>query len=246
MNPRAQQRRGLPRRSSQSEGGFTERKWRNLVEFLVLNETAISTMSTGPDPDPDAALMERVKRGDREAFRTLVEKYQRAVMNFVYRTLPDATEAEDLAQHVFLQVYKSAERYQASARFTTWLFTIARNLCLNEIRRRSRHPADSMDETFGESGGEPVRPLRDCKVASAPEAMLQGELEEKIEEALAGLPEKQRTAIVLCLKGGVSYEEIAEVLGCSVSATKSLIHRGRETLKGRLKPYLRTGVWKED
>jgi RNA polymerase sigma-70 factor (ECF subfamily) len=76
--------------------------------------------------------------------------------------------------------------------------------------------------------------------------MLQGELEEKIEEALAGLPEKQRTAIVLCLKGGVSYEEIAEVLGCSVSATKSLIHRGRETLKGRLKPYLRTGVWKED
>src|ERR1044071_8478710 len=95
--------------------------------------------------DPDAALMLRVKQGDTAAFTGLVEKYKQPVMNLAYRTLRDATEAEDLAQNVFVQVYKSAARYQSTAKFSTWLFTIARNLCLNEIRRRSRHPAESLD-----------------------------------------------------------------------------------------------------
>src|SRR6266511_4371890 len=108
-------------------------------------------------PDPDAALMLRVREGDFDAFEQLVEKYKQPVMNLVYRTLPDATEAEDLAQHVFLQVYKSAHRYEVSAKFSTWLFTIARNLCLNEIRRRSRHPAESLDETFADNEDQPIR-----------------------------------------------------------------------------------------
>src|SRR5215472_15411247 len=95
--------------------------------------------------DPDAALMLRVKQGDMGAFEELVDKYKQPVMNVVYRTLQDASEAEDLAQNVFLQVFKSAHRYRVTAKFSTWLYTIARNLCLNEIRRRSRHPADSLD-----------------------------------------------------------------------------------------------------
>jgi RNA polymerase sigma-70 factor (ECF subfamily) len=194
------------------------------------------------NPDPDAALMLRVKQGDSEAFAALVEKYKQPVMNLVYRTLPDATEAEDLAQHAFLQVYKSAHRYEVSAKFSTWLFTIARNLCLNEIRRRSRHPADSLDET-GADDDQPLRQPQDLKTFAPPDAALQSELEEKIEEVLGTLPEKQRTAILLCREEELSYEQIAEVLGCSVSATKSLIHRGRETLKEALKPYLRTGAW---
>ncbi len=197
------------------------------------------------DSDPDAVLMLRVKQGDRAAFEELVEKYQQPVMNLVYRTLPDATEAEDLAQHVFLQVFKSAHRYEVSAKFTTWLFTIARNLCLNEIRRRSRHPAQSLDETFADNDDQPVRQAEDVKTFSPPEALLHGELEEKIEAALAELPEKQRTAILMCRGDEFSYEDIAKVLNCSVSATKSLIHRGRETLKQKLKPYLKTGAWKE-
>jgi len=98
-------------------------------------------------PDPDAVLMLRVKRGDREAFAGLVEKYKQPVMNFIYRSLRDETEAEDLAQNVFFQVYKSRSRYKQTAKFSTWLFTIARNLCLNEFRRRSRHPAESIEET---------------------------------------------------------------------------------------------------
>ena len=194
--------------------------------------------------DPDAALMLRVKQGDRAAFEELVEKYRQPVMNLVYRTLPDAIEAQDLAQHVFLQVFKSAHRYEVSARFSTWIFTIARNLCLNEIRRRSRHPADSLDATAPGDDEQPLRQFEDAKTFSPTEAMLQGELERKIEEALAELPEKQRTAILLCRQDELSYEEIAAVLGCSLSATKSLIHRGRETLKEKLKPYLRTGVWR--
>src|ERR1043165_2585945 len=139
--------------------------------------------------DPDAALMLRVKQGDRDAFEALVEKYKQPVMNVVYRTLADATEAEDLAQHVFLQVYKSAHRYKVSAKFSTWLFTIARNLCLNEIRRRSRHPAESLDQTFADDESHPVHQVEDRKNFSAPENMLQSELQEKISSALAQLPE---------------------------------------------------------
>ena len=197
------------------------------------------------NPDPDATLMLRVKRGDRAAFAELVEKYKQPVMNLVYRTLRDEAEAEDLAQNVFLQVYKSAKRYESRAKFSTWLFTIARNLCLNEIRRRSRHPADSLEESHAEHEDQPRQQYEDKGSVAPPEKLLHGELAQKIEEALAGLPENQRTAILLCRQDELSYEEIAKILGCSLSATKSLIHRGRETLKEKLKPYLKTGEWNE-
>jgi len=193
--------------------------------------------------DPDATLMLRVKRGDVGAFTELVEKYKQPVINFIARTLRDETEAEDLAQNVFVQVYKSAWRYKKSAKFSTWLFTIARNLCLNEIRRRSRHPTDSLDVTHPDQPDQPSQQFEDTKTFTPPEDLLHGELERKIEEALRELPENQRTAILLCRQDELSYEDIAEVLDCSLSATKSLIHRGRETLKEKLKPYLRTGEW---
>ena len=193
--------------------------------------------------DPDAALMLRVKRGDRDAFAALVEKYRQPLFNFIFRTLRDETETEDVAQNVFLQVYKSRDRYQRTAKFSTWLFTIARNLCLNEIRRRTRHPADSLDETHADNEDQPTRQYVDKSIFLPLENVLHGELAHKVEEALADLPENQRTAILLCRQDELSYEEIAEVLGCSLSATKSLIHRGRETLKDKLKPYLQTGDW---
>ena len=195
------------------------------------------------EQEPDAALMLRVKQGDGAAFAELVDRYKQPILNLVYRMLHDATEAEDLAQNVFVQVFRSAHRYEVSAKFSTWLFTIARNLALNELRRRSRHPSESMDATRPEQDDQPLQQFEDKKTASPPERLLHGELEEKIERALAGLPENQRTAILLCRQDELSYEEIAKVLGCSLSATKSLIHRGRETLKQKLKPYLRAGVW---
>jgi len=194
--------------------------------------------------DPDAALMLRVKRGDRAAFAELVEKYKQRLFNFICRTLRDETESEDLAQNVFLQVYKSRQRYERTAKFSTWLFTIARNLCLNEIRRRSRHPAESIEESHTEHEEQPQRQYEDKKIFLPADKVLHGELAAKIETALAELPENQRTAILLC-RDELSYEEIAEILDCSLSATKSLIHRGRETLKEKLKPYLKTGDWSE-
>jgi RNA polymerase sigma-70 factor (ECF subfamily) len=193
--------------------------------------------------DPDAALMLRVKRGDAAAFEALVDKYKQPVMNLLYRTLPDATEAEDLAQAVFVQVFKSAHRYRVEAKFSTWLFTIARNLCLNEIRRRSRHPAESLDVPHPAQEDLPAHQYEDVKNFSPPDLLLRAELEEKVDEAVRELPENQRTALLLCREQELTYENIADVLGVSVSATKSLIHRARLTLKARLKPYLRTGAW---
>lgn len=199
-----------------------------------------------PSHDPDADLMLRVKRGNREAheaFAALVERWQQPLISFVYRTLPDGAEAEDLAQAVFLQVWKTADRYQPSAKFSTFLFTVARNLCFNELRRRSRHPADTLDEPQAEDDQHPLRQIEDARQPSAADSAQQFEIFAKVEAALAELPEKQRTAIVLCREGELSYEEIAEVLGTSLQATKSIIHRGRELLKARLRPYLRTGEW---
>ena len=194
--------------------------------------------------DPDAALMLRVKRGDRAAFAELVEKYKQPIFNFVFRTLRDEIETEDVAQNTFLQVWKSRARYERTAKFSTWLFTIARNLCLNEIRRRSRHPAESIEETPAEHEDQPQRQYEDKKISLPTDSALQGELAQKIEEALAELPENQRTAILLCRQDELSYEEIADVLDCSLSATKSLIHRGREMLKEKLKRYLQSGEWR--
>jgi RNA polymerase sigma-70 factor, ECF subfamily len=133
-----------------------------------------------------------------------------------------------------------------TAKFSTWLFTIARNLSLNELRRRSRHRADSLDETFADDDEHPVRQAPDLRTTGPTEQLLRDELETKVEEAIAELPEKQRTALLMCRHEEFSYEEIAKVIGCSLSATKSLIHRARETLKEKLKPYLRSGAWTED
>ena len=190
--------------------------------------------------------MLRVKSGDWAAFELLVEKYKQPVINLMYRMIHDLDEAEDLAQNVFIRVFQSASRYEVSAKFSTWLFTIARHSCLNEIRRRSRHPSEPLDASPGDDDELPARQYPDAKTPSAPDACMHSELEEKIQQALDSLPEKQRLAILLCRQDELSYEQIAQIVGCTVSATKSLIHRGRETLKQQLKPYLQTGQWNED
>jgi RNA polymerase sigma-70 factor (ECF subfamily) len=195
--------------------------------------------------DHDAELMLRVREGDTAAFEELVEKYKQLVIHVAYRSLKDQAEAEDLAQTVFVQVFKSANRYEPTAKFSTWLVTICRNLCLNEIRRRSRHPADSLDEPARFSEETAPRQYEDVKVSDASELLLKEELEQKIDEAIGVLPENQRTALMLCKQEDTTYEEISTILGCSLSATKSLIHRARETLKVKLKPYLKTGVWQD-
>lgn len=197
---------------------------------------------TTDGPDNDAALMLRVQQGDLAAFETLVETYRQPVFNFIQRTLRDADETEDVAQQVFVQVWKAAPRYRVASRFSTWLFTIARNLCLNELRRRSRHPAESLDAPVETADGPFERDFADAAHGVTDQVLLT-ELTAKIDEALADLPESQRSAILLVREKNLPYEDIARILEVSVSATKSLIHRGRETLKRRLKAYLRSGSW---
>lgn len=188
--------------------------------------------------DSDVALMLRVRDGDTDAFRELIERHQRAVVNTIHRAIGDAWEAEDLAQRVFLQVHRSAKRYQPTAKFTTWLFAITRNTILNEHRRRSRHPSESLDALQEPRGPESTGwQAADTSVRDPAQEAVERELQEKIMEAVRELPEAQRTAIILCRYEGLSYEEIAEVLGCSVSATKSLLHRARLTLKEKLRGY---------
>jgi RNA polymerase sigma-70 factor (ECF subfamily) len=195
------------------------------------------------DRHPDAALMMKVKQGDMTAFAELVDKYKQPVINLLSRLLQDATEAEDIAQNTFIQVFRSAHRYDPKASFASWIFTIARRLGLNEIRRRSRHPADSIESRRNDGDDRPAPEFVDTANPEPPENLLRQELEQKISESLAHLPENQRTAMLLCQQSELSYEEIAGVLECSLSATKSLIFRARETLKERLKPYLKSGDW---
>ncbi|MBL9135696.1 MAG: sigma-70 family RNA polymerase sigma factor [Verrucomicrobiales bacterium] len=193
--------------------------------------------------DEDASLMLRVQQGELGAFEQLVERHRQPIFNFVQRMIHDPAETEDVAQQVFVQVWKAADRYRVASRFTTWLFTIARNLCLNELRRRGRHPTESLEAEHDTGESTMAREFEDVRNPGVAEEVMLGELTVKIEEALAALPESQRAAILLFREQEMPYEEIARVLEVSVSATKSLIHRGRETLKARLKAYLRTGAW---
>ena len=201
----------------------------------------------GKEPDPDAQLVRRVQKGDLRAFEELVERYKQPLANFIYRIVGDATEAEDLAQQAFVQMYGAIRQFEPRARFSTWLFVIARNLCLNELRRRQRHPAESLEPLMhGEEGDQDrtvARGVEDRQMRRPDERVLSGELWEKAQQAIDQLPENQRTALMLWIETDLSYEQIAEVLQCSLSAVKSLIHRARETLRQRLKSYLQSGEW---
>ena len=171
-------------------------------------------------PDPDAALMLAFQQGDEGAFRALFERHARAMLAFCHHFVRDGARAEELAQDVFVNLYRARDRYRASARFKTFLYRVAANHCLNELRRSeraSRHAAG--DEA-------PPDPDSLPSSAAAPDEVAQGKaLEAAVRDLLARLPEKQRAALVLCRFEGLSYEEIAQVLETTVSAVKSLVHR---------------------
>jgi RNA polymerase sigma-70 factor (ECF subfamily) len=182
----------------------------------------------------DAELMLRTGNGDTAAFERLVERHQALVIGTVARMLGSNSDIDDVAQQVFIRVWKSASRYTPSAKFTTWLLTITRNLVFNEARRRKRHPGIALDT---HEGNESLS-LPDQARSVPDEALLERELEAAIDRAILSLPERQRLALVLRRYEGKSYEEIADVLNLSVPAVKSILFRARSELRAALSRYL--------
>jgi RNA polymerase sigma-70 factor (ECF subfamily) len=187
-----------------------------------------------PEDAEDIRLMELIGGGDDGAFEQLVERHQRLVIGTVGRMLGSGSDAEDIAQQVFVRVWKNAKRYEPRAKFTTWLLKITRNLVFNELRRRSRHPQVPLQSDTDEE----ERPLKDEQAVAPDASLLEHELQQAIDAAIANLPETQRMAVVLRRYEELSYEEIAEALEQSVSAVKSLLFRARTELRESLQRYL--------
>lgn len=184
----------------------------------------------------DLALMARIKAGDVAAFEVLIEAHQHRVIGTIAKMLSDDAEAEDIAQQVFVRVWKSAPRYEPTAKFTTWLFKITRNLVFNELRRRKRHPTSSLEQT-SESDDRPMQTIDQS--AKAPDStLLDAEMQSAIQCAIDALPEAQRMAVILRRYNDAPYEEIAEVLELTVPAVKSLLFRARTELRKKLRQYL--------
>jgi len=176
--------------------------------------------------DSDTELMEKVAKEDTAAFGEIMRRYQSPLFNFIYRTLSDYGEAEDLTQETFLRIYNSAKRYKPSAKFTTYLFKIARNLCLNKLRKSHRFNIFSLEEK--DAGIQ-------APDGNSPEAIYEKkETAALIGRALATLPENQRMAVILQRFHNLSYKEISKVMGCSVSAVESLLFRAKQNLKTKL------------
>jgi RNA polymerase sigma-70 factor (ECF subfamily) len=185
---------------------------------------------------PSEELMARIAEGDEDAFEILVNRHQTPVLNLIYRFIGDRTQAKDLAQEVFIRIWQAAKTYRPEAKFTTWIYRITANLCFNELKsaRRKKWFSFSRSDEDGEHTFEET--LADS-APSAEDRLLEKERSHQITKALQSLPENQRMALILKRYDGLSYQEIAKIIGCSVSAVESLIIRGKRTLQEKLKNY---------
>ena len=181
-------------------------------------------------------LMARIARGDEDAFEILVNRHQTSVLNLVYRFIGDRTQAKDLAQEVFIRVWQAAKTYKPEAKFTTWIYRITANLCFNELKSSRRKKWSS----FNRSDEDGEHTFEETLVDSTPSAeniLLEKERSRQISDALQGLPDNQRMALVLKRYDDLSYQEIAQIIGCSVSAVESLLVRAKRALQEKLKNF---------
>ena len=183
--------------------------------------------------ESDIELMLRAKTGDDSAFTELMRRHYKGVVNYVYRFTNDRANSEDLAQEVFLRVYRSVKRYKPQAKFSTWLYKIATNLCITEVKSRNKEQSVSLDEMQENTGD-----LGDSKSEDPSDLTFRREIGTAIFETLKSLPERERVAIILCKYEDLPYEEVAEVIGCTIGAVKTYVHRGRMKLIEKLKTYL--------
>ncbi len=199
---------------------------------------------SGAAVDPDVALMMALKSGDQSAFAHLVARHQARVVALIYRFVGNEAEAEDLAQEVFLRVFRTRDRYEPRARFSTWLYRIASNVSLNSLRSRSRRHTVSMPlagEGQDSHEGQTATQIEDLRLPR-PAAQLEGdELRAQVRLAIDQLPENQKVAVILNKYENMNYDDIGATMGCSPLAVKSLLARARINLRQRLEHYVHTG-----
>lgn len=188
--------------------------------------------------DPDIRLMLAFKDGDKAAFEELMRKYFPRVLNFIYRFVGSREIAEDLTQEVFIRVYQNARQYDPKAKLQTWLFTIAKNLSLNELRRH-RNKMVSLDSHLQTPESSMPRQVEDARSVGADQAVIQEEKSAAVRQAIQTLPENQRMAVILRRYEQLSYEEIAQAMRLSEKAVKSLLNRAKENLKNALTEVLK-------
>jgi len=189
-------------------------------------------MGASPGPDPDIELMLRVRDGDERSFDVLLAKHRTAVVHFLRRMVQNQAVSEELAQEVFLRVYRSRASYEPTARFTTWMFRIATHLAFNWLRdERNERAQERLDDERGND--LPARELPD-RAPSVEQRMLHHARLQEIRDAIGLLPEKQRAAVLMHKYREMDYAQIAITLDCSESAVKSLLFRAYESLRGKL------------
>jgi RNA polymerase sigma-70 factor (ECF subfamily) len=190
-----------------------------------------TSMGASAALDYDAQLMLRVKDGDGASFTELLEKHRSPVVHFLFRMVQDHAVAEELAQEVFLRVYRSRNTYEPTAKFTTWLFRIATHLALNWLRDgKNERGQERLDDVTGDG---PAREVPDRRITVEQRMLYEVRLDE-VRRAIAALPEKQRAAVLMHKYEEMEYSQIARALDCSESAVKSLLFRAYETLRARL------------
>ncbi len=183
--------------------------------------------------DPDVVLMLAFQKGDKASFEKLMTKYFKKILNFSYRFVNDRELAEDLTQEVFIRVYKSGPNYIPRAKFQTWLYTISKNICLNDLRKK-RVKIYSLDNTIETSEGSMTHQLADNKSNTPDQEMVAQERKKAIQQAINHLPENQRVAVLLRRYEQMSYDEIAQTMKTTSKAVKSLLSRAKENLKDKL------------
>jgi RNA polymerase sigma-70 factor (ECF subfamily) len=211
---------------------------KRMVTDSVIGNAALSAVSVDYNALTDAEVMLRAGAGDDAAYAYLVDKFRRPVIGFMYRMTGNTAIAEELAQEVFLRVYRSRASYAAEAKFTTWLYRIATNLAVNHARDTKNERAGnavSLDEPDEETGD--TMEVADAMM-TAEEALLRNERMAAIKQHVMALPERQRMAVLMHKYQEMDYRQIAEVLKLSESATKSLLFRAYETLRDRLKDFV--------
>ena len=196
-------------------------------------------MNNQPDEStPSEDLMARVAQGDKSVFETLVKRHQGAVLNIIYRFIGDRHKAEDLAQEVFLRVWQAASRYRSTAKFTTWIYRITANLCLNELKSASRRKLTYFSSSGkGENTEDQYLELQAHEGQTPEDALIMSEMQRQVSSALQRLPANQRLAVILKRYDNLSYKEIARILDCSVSAVDSLLVRAKRNLGKNLASY---------